>query len=131
MRSEIITVIKSNLIREFPNIIIAQKKEIIEDQLRNDHWKDLSFSYKKEKEAEYGFIYPMLKASGELMNSFIVEVMDQENGLEFTVSNTVEYFDKINRERPILNYTEQDMDALTIAVVEIIKQSIQGINSGV
>lgn len=127
MRSEIITIIKSSLIREFPNIIIAQKKNIIEDQLREGDWPDLSSAYKKQKASEYGFVYPMLKASGELMNSFVVEISEQDESLEFTVTNSVEYFNTVDKERNISSFTQEDMDELTVAVAAIIEQALQGV----
>ena len=131
MPSTILTTIKSRLIESFPEIIIQQKKTIIQDGLRNNEWSDLTEGYKKQKQREYGFEYPMLKASGDLMNSFIVEVQESETSLHFEVKNNVQYFNTVDSRRNISSFSEKDMDELTNLVAEVIQETIREYRNGV
>lgn len=122
---ELLDHLKTVLIEAVPPLIIEQKKRIIESQERRGEWSDLTKPYARRKEKEVGFVYPMLKASGDLMDSFVVNVSDEGTKLTFYVGNLVSYFENVDSLRNISEFSQENLDELSEKIDIIVESAIQ------
>ena len=124
---DIIDYLKEKITEELPAYIVEQKQNIINDQLRLYQWPPLTLEYAKRKKTQFGFAYPMLKATGELLDSFTIDVEEDSEGITFVVRNSVPYFEYANAQRNISDFSDEDLEQINTYVGIIVKNALENI----
>lgn len=121
----LIEFVKEQVTANLPAAIIEQKKSIINNQTRKAQWPDLTEEYANKKVKKYGFKYPMLKATGELLDSFKIDISDSGDTLSFTVANSADYYGYANALRNVGDFSDEDISQLEEIIGTIIKMSVE------